>query len=54
MTFVEVDDRLLKADGDEQANDDGGDVNQEVFPCVHRRMGRMYLKRGFCRLLNSN
>ena len=32
MTVVEVFDRLFKSDGDEQADDDGGDVNEEVSP----------------------
>jgi hypothetical protein len=34
VTMVEVLDRLLKADGDEQTNADGGDVDEEVFPSV--------------------
>ena len=31
--MVEVFDRLLQPDSDEQADNDGRDVNEEIFPC---------------------
>jgi hypothetical protein len=34
MAVVEELDGLLETDGDEQANDDGGDVDEEVAPGV--------------------
>ncbi len=39
-------DRLLKADDDEQAEDDGGDVDEEVAPGVGGMMGRVDVKHG--------
>ncbi len=41
MAMVEVFDGLLEADGDEQADDDGGDVDEEVFPSVGGFVGRV-------------
>jgi hypothetical protein len=37
-------DGLLEADGDEQADDDGGDVDEEVFPGVGGFVGRVYVE----------
>jgi hypothetical protein len=34
-------DRLLEADGDEKADDDGGDVDEEVSPGVGGVSGRV-------------
>src|SRR6266702_194651 len=34
MEVVEIFDRLLKADRDEQAEDDGGDMDEELFPAI--------------------
>ena len=44
MLVVEVFDRLLEADGDEQSYDDGGDVDEEIFPSVGGRVGRVYVE----------
>jgi hypothetical protein len=41
MATVEVFHGLLKADGDEQAYDDGGDVDEEVAPGVGGFVGRV-------------
>ena len=39
-------DRLLKADGDEQSDTDGGDVDKEVFPGVGGFVGRVHVEHG--------
>ena len=39
-------DRLFEADGDEQADDDGGDVDEEVAPGVGGVFGRMDVEQG--------
>jgi hypothetical protein len=36
--------RLLQADGDEQADDDGGDVEEEIFPRVRGAVRRADVK----------
>ncbi len=41
VVVVDDFDRLLEADGDEQANDDGGDVEEEVGPGVGGLVGWM-------------
>jgi hypothetical protein len=41
MAMVKELDGLLKADGDEQADDDGRDVGEEVSPGVGGRVGRV-------------
>ena len=38
--------RLLEADGDEQAHADGGDVDEEVFPGVGGFVGRVDVEHG--------
>jgi hypothetical protein len=44
MAVVEVLDGLLEADGDEKADDDGGDVDEEVAPGVGGGVGRVYVE----------
>jgi hypothetical protein len=44
--MVDVFDGLLEADGDEQTDDDGGDVDEEVFPRVRGVMRWMYVEYG--------
>jgi hypothetical protein len=44
MSVVEVFNGLLEADGDEEADDDGGDVDEEVFPGVSGFVGRVYVE----------
>jgi hypothetical protein len=41
VSVVDGLDGLLQADGDEQANTDGGDVDEEVFPGVSGGVGRV-------------
>jgi hypothetical protein len=41
VTVVKVFDSLFEADGDEQTDDDGGDVEEEVAPGVGAVVGRM-------------
>jgi hypothetical protein len=41
MAMVEEFDGLLDADGDAKADDDGGDVDEEVSPRVGRMLGRV-------------
>jgi len=41
MTMMQGLDGLLEADGDEQANADGGDVDEEVAPDVGGLVGRV-------------
>ena len=47
VLVMEVLDRLLQADGDKQADADGADVDEEVFPRVGRRVGRVDVEHGF-------
>jgi hypothetical protein len=47
MTVDQGLDRLLQADGDEQADDDGGDVDEEVFPGVGGLVGRVDVEHGW-------
>ena len=42
MAMVEVLDRLLDPDRDEQADDDRDEMNQEVLPGVDRAAGRVH------------
>ncbi len=46
MVAVNEHNRLLKADGDEQADADGGDVDEEVFPRVGSFERRMDVEHG--------
>ncbi len=46
MTMMEELNSLLESDGDEQANDNGGDVDEEVAPGVNRMMGWMDVEHG--------
>jgi hypothetical protein len=39
--------RLLETDGDDEADDDGGDVDEEVFPGVDGLVGRVDVERGW-------
>jgi hypothetical protein len=39
-------DRLLETDGDEQSNDDGRYVNEEVLPCVDGFVGSVDFEHG--------
>ena len=48
VAMVDELDRLLKADGDEEADDDGGDVEEEVTPGVGGVVGRVDVEHGFC------
>ena len=47
VAMVEVFDCLLEADGDEQANTDGGDVDEEVAPGVGGGVGRVDVEQGW-------
>jgi hypothetical protein len=38
--------RLLQTDGDDEADDDGGDVDEEVFPGMGRGVGRVDIEHG--------
>ena len=42
--MVEVLDRLFQPDGDEQADNDGRDVNEELFPAIGGVMGGVYIE----------
>ena len=46
VAVVEGFDGLLEADGDEQADDDGGDVEEEVAPGVGGVVGRVDVEHG--------
>lgn len=46
MEVVEGFDGLLEADGDEQAEDDGGHVDEEVAPCGDGVVGRVNVEHG--------
>jgi hypothetical protein len=50
MPMMEEFDSLLQANGDEQAEDDGGDMDKEVAPCAGRVVGWMDVEHG-CGLL---
>ena len=39
IALVDALDELLEADGDDEADDDGGDVDEEVFPGVGGGVG---------------
>jgi hypothetical protein len=43
-------DGLFEADGDEQADDDGGDVDEEVAPGVGGLVGRVDVEHGVLRV----
>jgi hypothetical protein len=47
MAVVDSLDGLLNSDGDEQADDDGGDVDEEVAPGVGGLVGRVDVEHGF-------
>ena len=38
---------LFERDGDEQADADGGDMNEEAFPCMHSCVGGVDFEHGF-------
>jgi hypothetical protein len=44
VEVVEVLDELLEADGDEQAYDNGCDVDEEVAPCAGSVVGGVYVE----------
>jgi hypothetical protein len=46
VALVDVFDELLEADGDDEANDDGGDMDEEVFPGVGGVSGRVDVEHG--------
>jgi hypothetical protein len=43
---MDVLDNLFQADGDEEADADGGDVDPEVSPRVRGVLGRVYVEHG--------
>src|SRR5258708_12680625 len=47
MLMMEVLDGLFEAVGDEEAEDDGGDVDEEVAPCAAAVVGWVPLEHGF-------
>jgi hypothetical protein len=46
MTVVEVFDSLFEADGDEEPDDDGGDVDEEVAPGAGGMVGGVDVEHG--------
>jgi hypothetical protein len=57
MAVVYLFHQLFQADGDQQANDNGRQVNKEVLPsvdscvgCVYVEHGKLLLLRGMARL----
>jgi len=52
VTMMEVFDGLLETDGDEQTDDDGRDVDEEVFPGVGGFVGRVDVEHRFSCLLH--
>jgi hypothetical protein len=46
LAVVEVFDGLLEADSDKEANDDGGDVDEEVAPSAGGVVGWVDVKHG--------
>src|SRR3981189_2628544 len=46
VAVVEVFDGLFEADGDEEAEDDGGDVDEEAAPAGGGVMGRVDVEHG--------
>ena len=46
VVLVDALDELLEADGDEEADDDGGDVDEEVAPGVGGGVGRVDVEHG--------
>jgi len=44
--MVKVLDGLFEADGDEEAYDNGGNVDEEVLPCVGGVVGWVYVEHG--------
>ena len=46
MAMVEELDCLFEADGDQEADDDGGDVDEEVAPGVGGVVGRVDVEHG--------
>jgi hypothetical protein len=46
MVMMEILDGLLEADGDEEADDDGGDVDEEVAPGVGGGVGWVDVEQG--------
>jgi hypothetical protein len=46
MAVMDELDSLLEADGDEEADADGGDVDEEVFPGVGGLVGRVDIEHG--------
>ena len=53
LPVVEVLDGLFEADGDEQAEDDGGDVDEEVAPGAGGVVGRVDVEHGCGFLLGA-
>jgi hypothetical protein len=47
MAVVDRLDRLLQTDGDDEADDDGGDVDEEVFPGVGGFVGRVNVEHAW-------
>ena len=52
VTMVDVLDRLLQPDGDEQTENDGCDVNEELFPAIGGVVCGVYIEQG--RMLLGN
>ena len=52
--MVEVDDGLFEADRDEQADDNGGDVNEEALPGMQGFMRCVDFQHGFRVFLNGS
>ncbi len=46
VAMVDELDGLLETDGDDEADDDGGDVDEEVFPGVGGFVGRVDVEHG--------
>src|SRR6202011_5175231 len=48
VAVVQELDSLFKADGDDQANEDGGNVNQEILPRMDGLVGSVRIKHRRC------
>jgi hypothetical protein len=53
VTMVEELDGLLQSDGNEQADDDGRDMDEEVFQGVDGFVGSVDVEHGYCMFLNG-
>lgn len=50
MTMVEELDSLFQTDGDDQADDDGGNVNQKILPRMDSLVGSVHVEHRRCDL----